>query len=101
MLLKDIKPGDEIDRNLIGKSVRMRVRSVDDNLIVCDVILDDDSIYPGGWEFDRKTGHEVDREFGWGPGHSLSYLVTDDTPPIELVSPVKATTQKLARFLRE
>jgi hypothetical protein len=27
-----------------------------------------DRIICGGWEFDRRTGVEIDEYFGWGPG---------------------------------
>lgn len=71
-----LKPGDPVIRMLGGKlPMRMVVREVSENLIVCDT----ETGFRGGWTFDRKTGTEEDHEIGWGVkfGHTGSYLTED------------------------
>jgi len=34
----------------------------------------EDRIICGPWEFDKRTGAEIDEDFGWGPGFSGSYI---------------------------
>jgi hypothetical protein len=57
--LSDIKVGEFVLRWLtdIPTPMRLEVVSVSANRIVCR----------GGWEFDPKTGAEIDETLGWGP----------------------------------
>lgn len=50
-----MKVGDFITRNLAGIRMRIRIASITDDRIDC------------GWEFDRKTGAEIDDFLDWGP----------------------------------
>lgn len=55
---EDYKVGDVATRWLAG-TIRMdlKVTSVTDKLIICG---------EAGWQFDKKTGAEVDEDLGWG-----------------------------------
>ncbi|HZR19084.1 MAG TPA: hypothetical protein VFE51_17485 [Verrucomicrobiae bacterium] len=57
--LFDIKAGDLVLRWLpdLPAPMRLKVVTVTANRIVCS----------GGWEFDPKTGAEIDEALGWGP----------------------------------
>lgn len=65
-----LKVGDTVTR-LIAGSIPMKlvVTDVDERFVYCGG--------PGGWKFDRDSGHEVDEELGWGPqfGVTGSFLV--------------------------
>ena len=53
----EIKAGDMVTRWLAGTiPMELRVSAVTDDRIIC-----------GGWEFDKKTGAEIDEDLGWGP----------------------------------
>lgn len=64
-MFDNIKPGDMVTRILGGIPMQIRVQSVTETVIDC------------GWEFDRKTGCEIDDFLGWGPPPKMtgSYLV--------------------------
>ncbi len=52
-----VSKGDEVTRMLAGVvPMKLLVTEITDTRIVC-----------GPWEFDRKTGAEIDEELGWGP----------------------------------
>ena len=73
-----LKPGDQVLRLLCEQTVmRMVVREVLPTVLVCDAVLEGSSTFPGGWEFDRKTGLEEDPELEWGVefGKSGSRLI--------------------------
>lgn len=63
--LKSLKVGDPVVRMLAGTvPMELTVKEITDNKIIC-----------GMWEFDKKTGVEIDEDMGWGPDtHSGSYL---------------------------
>lgn len=49
--------GDEITRMLAGSiPMKLKVTEITEDRIIC-----------GGWEFDKKTGAEIDDDLGWGP----------------------------------
>ena len=55
--LKDVKVGDTVYRYLAGKlEMPLKVTAITMNNFVC-----------GSWEFDLKTGAEVDEDLNWGP----------------------------------
>jgi len=57
MRLKKTKIGDTVTRMLGGSiPMNLEVTKVTADLIVC-----------GAWEFDRKTGAEIDKDLNWGP----------------------------------
>ncbi len=70
-------PGDVVIRNLGGSKMRMVVREIQGDLLVCDT----ESGFRGGWTFDRKTGAEEDADLQWGVkfGRTGSYLIDDPT----------------------
>jgi hypothetical protein len=57
--LAEIAIGDFVLRWFVGipKPMRLQVTQLTADRIIC-----------GGWEFDRRTGAEIDEDFGWGPG---------------------------------
>ena len=57
-MFEHVKVGDTVKRMLAGTiPMDLKVTEVTDDLIIT----------AGGWEFDRKTGAEVDDYFNWGP----------------------------------
>lgn len=65
-MFEHIKVGDKVTRMLAGDiPMELTVQSVTDTVIDC------------GWEFDRKTGCEIDDFLGWGPPPKMtgSFLV--------------------------
>ena len=50
----DVKVGDEVERDLAGVVMLLRVTAVDERVITC-----------GAWTFDRFTGGEIDADLGW------------------------------------
>lgn len=69
--LQRVKVGDVVVRYLAG--------SIRRNLEVTD--LTQEKIICGDWEFDRKTGAEIDDVLGWGPPpkRTGSYIVKEDS----------------------
>lgn len=61
--MEDIKIGDEVIRYLGNIPIPMKVTKVTENKIHC-----------GAWKFDKKTGAEIDKDLGWGPQGTGSYL---------------------------
>jgi hypothetical protein len=57
--LAEIAVGDFVLRWFVGipKPMRFKVTQLTADRIIC-----------GGWEFDRRTGAEIDEYLGWGPG---------------------------------
>jgi hypothetical protein len=52
-----IKVGDTVTRMLAGTiPCQLTVTEITDDRIIC-----------GGWEFDKRTGAEIDDDLGWGP----------------------------------
>lgn len=75
-IFDDLKPGDEVYRYLAGElPMKMVVREIKDDLIVCDAKQADGSVFPGGWTFSMR-GIEEDSDLGWGEeqGVTGSYL---------------------------
>jgi hypothetical protein len=63
--LSDVKVGDIVHRYLAGKiHMPMRVTKMDDDLIYATAI---EPPVNAEWEFDKKTGAEVDEELNFGP----------------------------------
>lgn len=60
-----LKVGNFVVRNMCGIQMRLRISKITPSKIHC-----------GGWEFDRKTGAEIDEELGWGapPKMTGSYI---------------------------
>lgn len=49
--------GDVVTRYLAGTiPMDLRISAITEDRIVC-----------GAWQFDRKTGAEIDDDLGWGP----------------------------------
>lgn len=66
--LDDLRPGDLVDR-MMGGSIRMRLRVKSiGTRIVCE----------GGWEFDPRTGAEIDDDIPTPHGVALTVLVPPD-----------------------
>jgi hypothetical protein len=61
--LQALKPGDSVHRNLGGSLMRLKVSEVTRDRVIC-----------GAWEFDRRTGAEIDEELGWGPQGTGSWI---------------------------
>ncbi len=74
MKLEGIEVGDEVIRLLGGEiPMPLTVDKVTDALIIC-----------GPWEFDKKTGAEIDEELGWNTSQTGSYLIrAGDQYPFE------------------
>jgi hypothetical protein len=76
-----LKLGDKVTRLLAGAPMPMIVTGIDtiNNIITCDAITEDGSIFHGQWTFDRNSGVEEDAELQWGIkfGRTGSYLVED------------------------
>lgn len=52
-----IEVGDVVTRILAGEiPVKLKVTDIKDGRVIC-----------GAWEFDAKTGAEIDDDLGWGP----------------------------------
>jgi len=67
--LQLVQRGDIVTRWLAGSiPMDLRVAEVTDDLIMC------------GWEFDRKTGAEIDEDLGWGPPPKMtgSYITVKE-----------------------
>lgn len=64
--LTDVKVGDTVTRMLAGViPMELTVTNATGTRITC-----------GPWEFDRRTGAEVDEDLGWDSAHSGSYIST-------------------------
>lgn len=63
MTLQDVKVGDTVTRNLCGMEMELKVTEITENRIIC-----------GSWEFDKKSGAEIDEELGWGPTMTGSFI---------------------------
>lgn len=63
--LHDVVVGDTVFR-FIGNAILrpIQVTAVTDERIVC-----------GAWEFDKRTGAEIDELLGWGPTLTGSYIL--------------------------
>ena len=48
--------GDEVTRNMAGIKIKFKITELTSERIIC-----------GPWEFDRRTGAEIDDDLGWGP----------------------------------
>jgi len=71
MKLQDIKVGDVVARYLAGElRLNLEVTEVTHDKIIC-----------GDWEFDRKTGAEIDDLLDWGPPpkRTGSYIRKEDS----------------------
>lgn len=71
-----VKVGDKVTRIFGGEiAFELLVTAITDDLIVC-----------GSWEFDKRSGYEVDDELEWGPeyGKSGSYLAGSFADALEL-----------------
>lgn len=66
MKLEDVKVGDIVTRVMAGLPMQLKVSEVTDDLIKC-----------GPWEFDKRTGAEVDEDLDWGIHGTGSYLLHD------------------------
>lgn len=76
-----LKPGDKVIRILGGKvRMQMQVTMIDGNYITCAAIQKNDTLFYGGWKFNRTNGFEEDEEIGWGTkfGVTGSYLVLEN-----------------------
>ena len=82
MQLADIKIGDTVFRNFGGPlpPMPLKVTGVTEDRILCK----------GGFEFDRKTGAEIDEELGWNVIAMCtgSFITTSqNTPAAEKTTP--------------
>jgi len=68
--MSNIKAGDFVLRWLsdVPTPMRLEVMSVTADRIVCS----------GGWEFDPKTGAEIDEALGWGPDTATGSFIRPD-----------------------
>ena len=65
--LDDLKVGDEVVRMIVGGPfMRIKVTRVDPDTLRC-----------GEWEFDLRTGAEIDVDLGWGPDGTGSYIIPE------------------------
>ena len=64
--LFDVTVGDTVFRFLgtIGTPLPLRVSAVTEERIIC-----------GDWQFDKRTGAEIDEFLGWGPALTGSYIL--------------------------
>lgn len=64
--LFDVEVGDTVFRFLgaIGAPLPLRVSAVTEEQIIC-----------GDWQFDKRTGAEIDEFLGWGPALTGSYVL--------------------------
>lgn len=64
--LNDVVAGDLVFRWLggIAEPMQLKVAAVTYDRIIC----------VGGWEFDKKTGAEIDAFLGWGTTRTGSYI---------------------------
>jgi hypothetical protein len=54
-----MKVGDKVTRLLAGTiPMELTITRLTDDRVICG---------EDGWQFDRKTGAEIDDELGWGP----------------------------------
>lgn len=74
MNLEGIKVGDEVIRLIGGETpMPLKVDKVTDTIVVC-----------GPWEFDKKTGSEIDEELGWNVEKTGSFIIrVGDQYPFE------------------
>lgn len=56
-----MKVGDVVTRNMCGIKMPLTITEIKEDKIVCSL-----------WEFDLKTGLEIDEDLGWGPAHGGS-----------------------------
>jgi hypothetical protein len=49
--------------------MKLRITAITTERIIC-----------GSWEFDRKTGAEIDEDLGWGPQGTGSYIRGFEVP---------------------
>jgi len=65
-LLRSLKIGDTVFRNLAGCVHQLQVSELTPDKMIC-----------GAWEFCRSTGAEIDDDLGWGapPLFTGSYIV--------------------------
>jgi len=64
--IRDVQVGDIVYRYLAGRiCMPMRVTKVDAEVIYATP--SNPPLIDAEWEFDRKTGAEIDEHFQWGP----------------------------------
>jgi len=82
MNLESLKAGDKVSRYMDGKKLFMRmiVREVKEKSLICDALELNGTIFRGGWEFDKRTGAEIDDDLGWGPPPKSTgtYIAVDE-----------------------
>ena len=61
--LNNVQIGDQLIRNMGGIILPVKVTKITE-----------DKIYCGAWEFDKRTGAEIDEDLNWGPHGTGSYL---------------------------
>ena len=72
-----MKVGDKVTRMLAGTvPMKLTVTAVRDNIVSCAIQPD----YEWGWDFDLKTGAEIDEDLNWGPPPLMtgSYLILNN-----------------------
>ena len=65
--LFDISVGDTVFRYFaddLGTPMALHVTAVSEDRIIC-----------GEWQFDKRTGAEIDEFLGWGPALTGSYIL--------------------------
>ena len=68
----NVNVGDKVIRNLAGIELEFEVTDMRDGRIIC-----------GPWEFDQKTGAEIDDDLGWGPNGTGSCIYVKDVTNAE------------------
>ena len=64
--LNDVAVGDAVFRFIgdFNTPIALQVTAVTEDRIIC-----------GEWQFDKRTGAEIDELIGWGPALTGSYVV--------------------------
>lgn len=75
-MFEHLKPGDEFTRNLCGLKMSMTVLGVANGVISARATFG-----PAGYQFDAKTGAEIDEDLKWGPkfGATGSFIEKEST----------------------
>jgi nitrite reductase/ring-hydroxylating ferredoxin subunit len=62
--------GDVVTRNICGHLMRIKITEITKDRVIC-----------GPWEFDLRTGMEVDEALGWTARSSGSFLLEMNLTP--------------------
>lgn len=81
MSLRNLKPGDRVNRLLAGTHpMLMEVTKVEDHVITCAAVQEDGSLFRGEWTFNADNGGEIDLELGWDPPRTPTGSILREIP---------------------